>query len=137
MKIIKWGLVIAATFAVACVLIFTFMQDEFKATAAVKLIFTETPEFPLYLFTAATFAIGLLMGFFAAAYYYIAGQAGIHSKKKEIKRLEETVKTMETELARLREHTVAEVEEMREGIEKTLEKGTASLKAVGEKDIFA
>jgi uncharacterized membrane protein YciS (DUF1049 family) len=127
MKILKWGLVVAVTFAAAWVLIFTFIQEPFKAAAPVKLLWYVTPQaFPMYVFVAATFAVGLFIGFFAAAYYYIAGQAGIHSKKKEIRRLEDEISEKD-----------AEIESLRAAAGQAKEKITESLRSMGEKDLFA
>jgi len=132
MKILKWGSVFAVAFAAAWVLLFTFTQEPFKAVAPVNLVFTQTAEFPMYVFAIGTFAIGLLIGFFVAAYYYIAGQAGIHSKKKEIRRLQDAMKEMEAELGRVR----SELERFRVDTVKTQERITKSMKSVGEKDLF-
>ncbi|MDR0330832.1 MAG: LapA family protein [Chitinispirillales bacterium] len=126
MKVVKWSLVIAVTAAITCILIFTFIQEPFKASAQVKIPWCNLPEIPIYLYLAATFAIGLLLGFFAAAYYYIAGQAGIHSKKKEIRRLEEVVAEL-----------TFEMEGLRKSAGQASKKITESLKAVGEKDLLA
>jgi len=127
MKIIKWSLVVAVSVVATCILIFTFIQEPFKASAPVKVLWYVTPQsFPMYLFVAATFAVGLLIGFFAAAYYYITGQAGIHSKKKEIRRLEEAVNEKDAEIARL--NSIAG---------QAREKITESLKSIGEKDFLA
>jgi len=132
MKILKLGFVFAVAFAVAGVLWSTFTQAPFKEAAPVSLLFTKTAEFPMYVFAIGTFAIGLLIGFFVAAYYYIAGQAGIHSKKKEIRRLQDAVKGMESEL----EHARSELERFRADTAKAQERITKSMKSVGEKDLF-
>ena len=109
MKFAKLATIITITVVVTCILIFTFTQEPFKVIAPVKILWYSTAnQFPLYVFAAATFGIGLLIGFFAAAYYYIAGQAGIRGKKKEIARLETeiaglkgAVKEKDSELERL------------------------------------
>jgi len=132
MKILKWGSVFVIAFAAAWVLLFTFTQAPFKEVAPVNLVFTQTAEFPIYVFAIGTFAIGLFIGFFVAAYYYIAGQAGIHSKKKEIRRLQDVIKEMESEL----EHVRSELERFRVDTVKTQERITKSMKSVGEKDLF-
>jgi uncharacterized membrane protein (DUF106 family) len=125
-KIIKWGLVVVVTVAATCVLLFTFMQEPFQGTAAAKLIIMSTPEFPLYFFALATFAMGLLVGFFAAAYYYIAGQAGIRSKNKEIKGLAAVVSEKENTIKGME----ADIERMRKSAEKAQQKATESMKAM-------
>jgi ribosomal protein L12E/L44/L45/RPP1/RPP2 len=137
-----------------CILVFTFTQPEFKATAQIKIPWCDLPKYPILMYVGATFAIGLLLGFLAAAYYYIVGQAGIHAKKKEIKRLEGVVSDTNAELERLRESAVLAKKEVKrlEGVivEITAErdslrsaaasgtgskkKNTATMKAVGEKD---
>jgi uncharacterized membrane protein YciS (DUF1049 family) len=155
MKLLKWVLVIVATVVATCILVLTFMQPAFMATAQIKVPLMQLPEYPILMYVGATFAIGLLLGFLAAAYYYIVGQAGIHAKKKEIKRLEGVVSDTNAELERLREAaTQAKKESKRlEGVivEMTGEmeslrsaaaasgtgskkKNTTTMKAVGEKD---
>jgi len=153
MKLVKWIAVIAVTVAATVILLFTFTQEPFKATAQIRVPFMRLPEYPILMYVGATFAIGLLLGFFAAAYYYIVGQAGIHAKKKEIKRLEDVVSDTTAELERMRESATQAKKEVKrlEGVivEMTSEleslrnaddgagakkKNTASMKSVGEKD---
>jgi uncharacterized membrane protein YciS (DUF1049 family) len=155
MKLLKWIIVIAITVAATCILIFTFTQEPFKATAQIKIPWCNLPEFSILVYLAATFAVGLLLGFFAAAYYYIVGQAGIHAKKKEIKRLEGVVADTNAELERLRESAMqakkeskrlegvivemtSELESLRgaAGSAGSKKKNTVSVKAVGEKDLL-
>ncbi|MDR2577257.1 MAG: lipopolysaccharide assembly protein LapA domain-containing protein [Chitinispirillales bacterium] len=150
MKIIKWSLVIAVTAALTCILLFTFIQEPFRATAPVKVFWYEPGEFPIYMYVAATFGMGLLIGFFAAAYYYIAGQAGIHSKKRQIKRLEETIRERDGELEKLlgqardritkTQRALGDTEKDGE-LEKLLgqaqDKITRTQKALGDKDLTA
>jgi uncharacterized membrane protein YciS (DUF1049 family) len=155
MKLLKWISVIVVTVAATCVLVFTFTQPEFKATAQIKVPWCNLPKYPILMYVGATFAIGLLLGFLAAAYYYIVGQAGIHAKKKEIKRLEGIVTDTNAELERLRESATqakkeskrlegvivemtGELESLRSAVGNsgsgTKKKNTATMKAVGEKD---
>jgi hypothetical protein len=122
-------------------------------TAPVKIFWHDSQSFPILWYVGATFAIGLLIGFFAAAYYYIVGQAGIRAKKKEIKRLEDVVAGKAEEADGLRnsagqakrevkrlEGVIAEMTEELEGLRNSSgggpgkKKGTAQMKAVGEKD---
>jgi hypothetical protein len=153
MKLAKWVLVITVTVAVTCILLFTFTQEPFKATAQVWIPWCDLRPFPILWYVGATFAIGLLIGFFAAAYYYIVGQAGIRAKKREIKRLEVVVAEKAEEADGLRvsvgqtkneikrlEGLIAEMSVEMEGLRASAgakKKGTAPMKAVGEKDLFA
>ena len=102
MKILKWGFVFAAAFAAACVVIFTFIQPEFSASAPVKFFKYTTAPFPIYIFVAAAFGLGLCIGLAATAYYYVVGLAGIRGKKKEIKKLTESISNIESELDKYR-----------------------------------
>jgi uncharacterized membrane protein YciS (DUF1049 family) len=151
MKLLKWVLVIVVTVVVTCILLFTFTQEPFKASAQIKIPWCNLPSFPILWYVGATFAIGLLIGFFATAYYYIVGQAGIRAKKKEIKRLEgriaekseeadglrNSVGQTKNEIKRL-EGVIAEMSVELEGLRDLAgagkKKGTATVKAVGEKD---
>jgi len=155
MKLVKWISVIAVTVVATCILVFTFTQPVFMNKAQIKIPLCNLPAYPILMYIAATFAIGLLLGFLAAAYYYIVGQAGIHAKKKEIKRLEGVVADTNAELERLRESDIQTKKEVKrlegviEGMNVEMEslrsaaassgggskkKNTTSMKAVGEKD---
>jgi hypothetical protein len=140
MKVAKFCFVFLLAFALAWILIFTFTQDPFRATAPIKIFWYETPEFPMYVFAAFASAVTLIFGFSAAAYYYIAGRAGIRAKNKEIKRLEEVVKGLAEEPERLKSlirDMEGELERLRAEQDKSREKkATSSHKAVGEKDMF-
>jgi len=153
MKLVKWGLVIVVTVAVTCILLLTFTQPVFKETAQIKVPLCNLPKYPILVYVAATFAIGLLIGFFTAAYYYIVGQAGIRAKRKEITRLEGVIAEMTVELEGLRaslgqgkkenkrlEGVIAEMTVELEGLrgsagQAAKKRNTATLKAVGEKDL--
>ncbi|MDR0306212.1 MAG: LapA family protein [Chitinispirillales bacterium] len=97
MRILKWCLVFAIAFAVAWIFIFTFTQPQFSASAPIRIFGYVTAEFPIYIFIAAALGIGLFIGFIAAGYYYFSGQAGIRHKKKEIKKLTDTISVIEAE----------------------------------------
>jgi len=158
MKLLKWILVIVITVAATCVLVFTFTQPEFMVAVQIKVPWCNLPKYPILMYVGATFAIGLLLGFLAAAYYYIVGQAGIHAKKKEIKRLEGVVTDTNAELERLRESDIQTKKEVKrlegviEGMNVEMEslrsaaggsgsgskkKNTTTQKAVGERDWLA
>jgi len=102
MRILKWFIVFAIAFASAWILIFTFTQTQFSESAPIKIFGYSTAEFPIYFFVAAAFGIGLLIGFIAAGYYYVTGLAGIRSKKKEIKKLTESISQIGSELDKYR-----------------------------------
>ncbi len=153
MQLVKWLLVIVVTVVATCILVFTFTQPEFMAAAQIKVPWCNLPKYPILMYVGATFAIGLLLGFFAAAYYYIVGQAGIRAKKKEIRRLEEVISDMTRDMDDLRKSVgqaqkeskrlegvvadmTAELESLRGGAGSTgtKKKSTTTTKAVGEKD---
>ncbi|MCL2688917.1 MAG: LapA family protein [Chitinispirillia bacterium] len=114
MKILKWGSVVVITFAAACVVIFTFIQPEFSGTnAPLKFFKYTTAPFPIYIFVAAAFGIGLCIGLAATAYYYVVGLTGIRGKKKEIKKLTESISSIESELDKYR--TTAEKNNNKKG----------------------
>jgi len=136
MKVAKWCFVFLFAFALAWILIFTFSQKEFHATAPIKIFWYQTPEFPMYVFAAFASAVTLFFGFAAAAYYYIAGRAGIRSKKKEIKRLEGIISEFGDEPARLKAR-VKELEGELESLRTAGKKDTGAHKAAGREDSFA
>lgn len=102
MRIAKWMVVFAFAFLVAWILIFTFTQEPFSMAVPVLLLGYRTPPIPIYAYVASAFGIGLLIGFFAAAYYYLVGQAGIRSKKRQIKGLEQELARVNGELELLK-----------------------------------
>jgi len=102
MKILKWGFVFLIAFAAACIVIFTFIQPEFSASAPVKFFKYTTAPFPIYIFVGVAFGIGLGIGFATTAYYYVVGLAGLRGKKKEIKKLTESLSNVGSELDKYR-----------------------------------
>ncbi|MDR2727660.1 MAG: LapA family protein, partial [Chitinispirillales bacterium] len=84
--------VFAIAFAAAWIIIFTFTQAQFSASAPVKIFVYTTAPFPIYIFVTAAFGIGLLIGFAAAAYYFVAGQT-------RIRKMTKTIKTLKKELS--------------------------------------
>jgi len=105
MKILKWGGVFVIAFAAAWILIFTFTQAQFSTSAPIKIFGYTTAQFPIYVFVASAFGIGLLIGFSAAAYYFIAGQAKIRKMTKKIKALESSLSNVDDELDKYRTAT--------------------------------
>jgi len=88
MRLLKWLTVFVVAFIIAWIVIFTFIQDEFKQLASAQLLGYETPEIPVYLFVAGAFGLGFLLGLACLLVNYIALSAGIHKHKKRIKELE-------------------------------------------------
>jgi hypothetical protein len=99
MKILKFVLIFVIAFLFACVLIFTFIQPEFKVLASAKILTYVTPKIPIYFYVAGAFGIGLLLGLFAAFYYYFTQHRKVHETTKELhvleERLAETRRTLE------------------------------------------
>jgi hypothetical protein len=89
MKILKWMLLFAVAFIFAWILIFTFTQEQFKQLAAARILAYWTPPIPIYLYVAGAFGIGLLLGLFAAFYYYIVLQRRVHQSTRELQAVEE------------------------------------------------
>ncbi len=98
MRILKWVVVFAFAFVVAWILIFTFIQEPFAKAVPVIILGYRTVPIPIYAYVAGAFGIGLLIGFLAAAYYYLLGQAGIRKRKREIKQLEDELVSVKSQL---------------------------------------
>ncbi len=88
MKVLKWIVSFSITFLFAWVLIFTFIQEPFKAVAKARILTYWTPAIPIYAYVAGAFGIGLLLGLFAAFYYYVVMQRKVHQRTKELRELE-------------------------------------------------
>ncbi|MBN1307402.1 MAG: DUF1049 domain-containing protein [Chitinispirillaceae bacterium] len=89
MKILKWLVVFVIAFLFAWILIFTFTQEQFKQVAAARILTYWTPAIPIYYYVAGAFGVGLILGLFAAFYYYIVLQSKVHRRTKELRELEE------------------------------------------------
>lgn len=89
MKILKWLLLFTIAFICAWILIFTFTQEQFKELASARILTYWTPPIPIYLYVAGAFGTGLLLGLFAAFYYYIVLQRKVHQSTKELHAVEE------------------------------------------------
>jgi uncharacterized membrane protein YciS (DUF1049 family) len=89
MKILKWIVSFAIAFLVAWILIFTFIQEPFKVPASARILTYWTPAIPIYAYVAGAFGLGLLLGLFAAFYYYVVLQSKVHKSSRELHALEE------------------------------------------------
>jgi len=101
MKLLKWFAVFAAAFILAWILIFTFIQEPFKQTAAARVLTWWTPQIPIYLYVAGAFVIGFGAGLCIALVNYVGLQSKLHHKTKECHELEERVTDAEARLKRL------------------------------------
>lgn len=88
MKFVKWAAVFVVAFIVAWILIFTFIQEPFKQTAAARILKWWTPAIPIYLYVVGAFVGGLMVGLGVAVFNYVTLQAKVHHYKKEYKTLE-------------------------------------------------
>ncbi len=91
MIFVKWGLVFAAAFCLAFVIIVTFSQTPFKQPVPAMLFSYQTKAIALYWYVAGALALGLIVGLSAALYTYIDLQTSIFKKNKIIRELEEKV----------------------------------------------
>jgi uncharacterized membrane protein YciS (DUF1049 family) len=89
MKLFKGFVFFGAAFVLAWVIIFTFSQPEFRNTASVVFFSKKSREFPLFVYVAGAFSIGLILGLGLALYYAVAMKLGFLKRDREIRRLEE------------------------------------------------
>jgi uncharacterized membrane protein YciS (DUF1049 family) len=101
MKFIKWLLMFAVAFLAAWILIFTFIQEPFRQTAAARVLTWWTPAIPIYLYVAGAFVIGFAAGLVVALYSYFSLQSKVHQKNKEITRLERELSDANERVGRL------------------------------------
>ncbi|MDG5813873.1 lipopolysaccharide assembly protein LapA domain-containing protein [Chitinispirillales bacterium ANBcel5] len=114
MKISKWIAVFVLAFIIAWIVIFTFIQEPFALTVPMKLLWYTTPGIPIYVYVVSAFAIGLLIGFLIAGYYYLTGQAGLRKKSRRIKALELKLREVMAELKTYKGTSEEEEEEKKE-----------------------
>ncbi len=103
MKILKWLVVFLLAFILAWILIFTFTQEQFRAVASARILTYRTPAIPIYLYVAAAFGTGLLLGLFTAFYYYIVLRSRIHNTTKELRQLEQQLAEAKNALEQCRQ----------------------------------
>ncbi|MBD3345535.1 MAG: DUF1049 domain-containing protein [Chitinivibrionales bacterium] len=93
MKFFKWALFFTASFLIAWIVIFTFIQEPFKQQVSAKIFSYNSPAIPVYLYVAGALGLGLLIGILMSVYYNIALRAEIHKRDKIIKRLEKELES--------------------------------------------
>ena len=101
MRVFKWTVVFLIAFMFAWVLIFTFTQEPFKTLVPGRVLTYQTPAIPIYAYVAGAFAVGLLIGFITAIYYYVLMQSQIHRKSKQVRKLEQELADANMEIERL------------------------------------
>lgn len=97
MKLIKWILIFTFAFVVSFLLLRTFSQEVFKATASAHIFGYTTPEIPIYYYIAGAFGIGLGLGILIAFYNFITSRLELHAKTKQIRDLEHECETLRTQ----------------------------------------
>lgn len=105
MKLVRSLLWFAVSFAIAWIVIFTFIQPEFKIAVPAKIFTYQTQPYPVYSYVLGAFLIGIFFGFIFVVYNYFAGKAVLRKKNKELKdahsevdRLKGTVQTLQDRL---------------------------------------
>jgi uncharacterized membrane protein YciS (DUF1049 family) len=89
MRMIKWFLFFGIAFAFSWVLIFTFMQEPFRAMVTAKVLWYQSKPYPIYYFVLGSFTIGLLVGIVLLLYNFIFLNVQLHRANKRIRELEE------------------------------------------------
>jgi uncharacterized membrane protein YciS (DUF1049 family) len=100
MRFLKAALIFLASFVVAWIIIFTFIQEPFHHPAPAKVLWYESPPFPIYYYVVGTFLVGLLIGIIMSAYYYITLSVTIAKKDRELRALAGRVGQIEKALER-------------------------------------
>lgn len=83
MKVIRFLLIFTSAFLLAWILIFTFIQPPFKATAAAKVLVWNTPAIPIYLYVAGAFLIGLAVGTALSLVNYVTLSSNLRHVQRE------------------------------------------------------
>jgi len=98
MKFFKGATVFAIAFAAAWVIIFTFIQTPFQQTVPAKLLWYQTPPYPIYYYLIGSFVLGLLIGLGAAGYSYLATAMQLRKQKRETREQRERAEGLERQL---------------------------------------
>ncbi len=85
MKIFRSLLWFAASFAIAWIVIFTFIQPEFKIAVPAKIFTYQTRPYPLYFYVLAAFLAGIFFGLVFTLYYYFSSKAEIRKRSRKLK----------------------------------------------------
>ena len=133
MKILKFVVIFAIAFLFASVLIFTFIQPEFKVPASAKIITYTTPKIPIYIYVAGAFGIGLLLGLVAAFYYYFTQHQKVHQATKELHVLEEKLADAKRQLEQYNAQMQTEVEQTDGDIPPSYEEESVIMEDLDEK----
>jgi lysylphosphatidylglycerol synthetase-like protein (DUF2156 family) len=107
MRLIKGSIVFGVAFAAAWVIIFTFMQTPFQEAVPARLLWHQTPPYPIYYYLIGAFVLGLLIGSVTLGYSYVTAFLDARRHKHEAReareraeQLERQVENMASELAR-------------------------------------
>jgi len=110
MRFVKAGLFFLVSFAIAWMVIFTFIQQPFQARVSGKLLWHVTPAYPIYYYLLAALTIGLAIGIGMTIYYYVILSVRIMNRRREQQDLTEQNQQLRSEVERLGK----ECEELRE-----------------------
>lgn len=101
MKFVKAGIFFAVSFLLAWVTIFTFIQEPFMQTVPAKLLWYNTPSYPIYFYLLAALGAGLVAGTVISLYYYVTFSVAARARRRQTKDLEDQNALLRAELERL------------------------------------
>jgi hypothetical protein len=96
MAFVKWGVVFAAAFSLAFVIIVTFSQAPFKQPVPAMIFSYQTKSIALYWYVSGALGVGLIVGLAVALYSYIDLKTTLFKKNRLIRELEEKVTLLES-----------------------------------------
>jgi hypothetical protein len=114
MRLFKYVVLFVAAFLTAAVVIFTFQQNAFEQTAPIRLGGYLGPSLPVYVYVAAAFFTGLLIGVVIAVYNFISGNLRTRKLRRDLRNSEQTIDDLRTELEECRK-ALQQQEAMHEG----------------------
>ena len=77
----------AFSFAVAWVVIFTFVQEPFRASVPLQIFSYQTQSIPIYFYVLGTFVMGLLIGLASTLMTYFRMVARVRKSSREARDL--------------------------------------------------
>lgn len=101
MKLLKWGVFFVFAFVVSFIILRTFSQDVFKEAVPARILGNQTPAIPIYIYIAAAFVVGLIIGFFVVVYNFVTSASENYKKSKRIKELEKELDFLKDQQANM------------------------------------
>ena len=103
MRFLKAGLFFLVSFLLAWVVIFTFIQQPFHQTVPAKILWYQSPPYPIYYYLLAALCTGLAIGIVMTLYYYVTFSSAARARKRELRDMTDQNEALRAEVSRLQQ----------------------------------